>query len=61
MLNFRKLRILIDNRVPNQVQRFERVQVLQLGVKLCDIVVLCVDLPDLLELFNAAETRQAIV
>ena len=53
ILNFRKLRILVDNRIANQVQRFERVQVLQLRVQLRYVIVLSVDLSDLLQFFNA--------
>ena len=60
VIDSRQLRVLVRNRVPNQIQGLERVQILELGMKLCDFVVLGVDLPEGLQLLDAAQIGQAV-
>lgn len=52
--------MLIDDWVSNEVQRFESVEILQLSMQLRDFVVLGVDLAQLLQFFDAPQSRQAI-
>ena len=46
----RQLRVLIDDRVPDQVQRLQCVQILQLDVQLRDLVVPSIYLTQTLQL-----------
>ena len=60
VLDARQFGVLIDDRVSNEVQRFESVEILQFCVQLCDFVVCGVDLAQLLQFFDAPQRRQAV-